>query len=45
VKVCAKCRRGWVPLPQDPESELCPTCRFGMAPLSRLVGGPRKGGA
>jgi hypothetical protein len=46
VKVCVKCRRGWVPLKQDAESELCPTCRAKWAPLSRLVGGKvRKGGA
>ena len=39
--ICKRCYRRWPPLTSEKWKliELCPTCRRGMKPLSRLVGG------
>jgi hypothetical protein len=41
IRVCTLCDRAWVPLEGEEAQWRCPTCKAGMEPLSRLVGGPR----
>lgn len=43
TRICVKCYRYWVSLDVELTTILdtCPTCRAGMEPLSRLVGGPK----
>ena len=44
LRLCP-CGRVWAPVPTDPKDEMrCPTCRFEMAPLSKLVGGKERKG-
>ena len=45
TRICVKCYRYWVSLSVEVTEILdtCPTCRAGMKPLSRLVGGPKGG--
>jgi hypothetical protein len=38
IRTCAnpRCRRAWATIPADELQPLCPTCRAGQKPLSRL---------
>lgn len=42
MRLCP-CGRVWIPVPADPKDEQrCPTCRYGLGLLSRLVGGKER---